>query len=252
MPKFNYHTHTTRCKHAQGSEREYVEKAIEKGLKTLGFSDHAPLAYTDSHSFYMRMSASEIDDYARSVNDLKKEYEKDIRILLGFELEYYPKTHQKEMEFLRSVNPDYIILGQHYLQDNNDWLYSGWAHGNDELLKKYISTIIEGIETGDFLYVAHPDLPGWDFSPKVVEREYLRLCESAKKCNIPLEINLLGIQGIRQYPDMRFWQLAGKVGNRAIFGVDAHDPKSLLLSTEIQARALANEYGVEIIEEEML
>ena len=30
--KSNFHTHTTRCKHATGTEREYVEKAIEAGF----------------------------------------------------------------------------------------------------------------------------------------------------------------------------------------------------------------------------
>lgn len=29
----NYHTHTWRCRHADGTEREYVERAIEAVLK---------------------------------------------------------------------------------------------------------------------------------------------------------------------------------------------------------------------------
>ena len=36
----NYHTHTPRCGHAIGSERQYIERAIEEGFKVLGFSDH--------------------------------------------------------------------------------------------------------------------------------------------------------------------------------------------------------------------
>ncbi len=39
----NYHTHTKRCRHAVGEDREYVEAAIEAGLKVLGFSDHTPI-----------------------------------------------------------------------------------------------------------------------------------------------------------------------------------------------------------------
>ena len=39
----NMHTHTTRCHHAAGEDREYVEKAIEAGYDVLGFSDHAPM-----------------------------------------------------------------------------------------------------------------------------------------------------------------------------------------------------------------
>ncbi len=43
MIKTNYHSHTTRCKHAVGSDEAYVLAAIEAGLDEIGFSDHAPL-----------------------------------------------------------------------------------------------------------------------------------------------------------------------------------------------------------------
>ena len=36
----NLHTHTTRCRHAFGTEREYIEAAITQGIRVLGFSDH--------------------------------------------------------------------------------------------------------------------------------------------------------------------------------------------------------------------
>ena len=33
----NYHTHTKRCQHAVGEDREYVEAAIAAGIQVLGF-----------------------------------------------------------------------------------------------------------------------------------------------------------------------------------------------------------------------
>ena len=36
----NYHTHTTRCGHAEGTEEEYILTALRCGYKVLGFSDH--------------------------------------------------------------------------------------------------------------------------------------------------------------------------------------------------------------------
>ena len=42
---YNYHTHTKRCNHAIGEDREYVENAIQGGLETLGFADHAPYVF---------------------------------------------------------------------------------------------------------------------------------------------------------------------------------------------------------------
>ena len=43
----NYHTHTTRCGHAIGPDRAYVETAIARGLKTLGFSERATVLNLD-------------------------------------------------------------------------------------------------------------------------------------------------------------------------------------------------------------
>ena len=40
VKKVNYHTHTKRCKHAGGSDEEYIESAIKSGFQELGFADH--------------------------------------------------------------------------------------------------------------------------------------------------------------------------------------------------------------------
>ncbi len=223
----NYHTHTERCNHALGKEREYVESAIKGGLKTLGFSDHAPYIFpnTDYRSYY-RMTEDEIHEYVQTVRSLAKEYERDIRILCGFELEYYPEFHAQEMEFLRSVHPDYLILGQHYLGNELDHVVTRTLQG-DGLLKAYVSQVLEGLKTGDFLYLAHPDLAGFQFSNAEIEQEYTRLCEAAKQMNIPLEINLLGLREQRHYPSERFFKIAASVGNTVLLGADAHEPETV-------------------------
>lgn len=38
----NFHTHTYRCHHAKGTDRDYVEAAIKAGYTEIGFSDHVP------------------------------------------------------------------------------------------------------------------------------------------------------------------------------------------------------------------
>ena len=65
---YNYHTHTKRCFHAGGEDEEYVEKAIENGVKTLGFSDHAPYLFPDTNYYSsFRMKTEQIFEYAESV-----------------------------------------------------------------------------------------------------------------------------------------------------------------------------------------
>ena len=224
---YNYHTHTKRCNHAVGTEREYVESAIQHGMKILGFSDHAPYLFGNSEYYsYFRMQVDELHEYVDIVRALQKEYAKDIRILCGFELEYYPQFHAEEMKFLRQAQPDYLILGQHLLENELSGIVSTRLK-TDEQLSAYVSQTLEGLKTGDFLYLAHPDLPGYRFSEEVWKREYRRLCEGAKALNIPLEINLLGLREKRAYPDGRFFQIAKEVGNEIVVGLDAHDPKDL-------------------------
>ena len=67
----NYHTHTRRCGHAVGEDREYVEYAIERGLKVLGFSDHVPMPFPDGHESRFRVPLGQLEDYVRSVLDLR-------------------------------------------------------------------------------------------------------------------------------------------------------------------------------------
>ena len=40
--KANFHTHTTRCGHASGTDEDYVRAALAQGFGVLGFSDHVP------------------------------------------------------------------------------------------------------------------------------------------------------------------------------------------------------------------
>ena len=81
----NYHTHTWRCHHADGTEREYVEKAIESGLKILGFSDHTPQVYPNGFVCPYKMEPRELEGYVDTILDLKREYREDIEIHLGLE-----------------------------------------------------------------------------------------------------------------------------------------------------------------------
>ena len=247
---YNYHTHTARCRHASGTDREYVESAIKAGIKTLGISDHAPYLFKnpDYYSTF-RMFTEELFDYAESVRSLAKEYEKDIRLLLGFELEYYPDLYKDEIAFLSAVHPDYYILGQHFFGNEIDEAYCGGNLDKPEQLTRYVSQILEGLKTGDFAYVAHPDLAGYNFPAEHIQAEYLRLCEGAKALKIPLEINLLGLLTNRRYPNKTFFEIAAKVGNDIVLGVDAHAPDHFG-NTEIENKALqmVKDLGLHLIE----
>ena len=155
----NYHTHTWRCRHADGTEREYVERAIEGGLKILGFSDHSPYPFPDGYDSGMRMRLDQVEGYVDTVLALKKEYDKDIEIHLGLETEYFPRFWGQLIDFLSDYPFEYFVLGQHSLGNEIEKiLYSGHGTTDGSYLKQYVDQCLAGIDTGKYLYLAHPEL----------------------------------------------------------------------------------------------
>ena len=223
---YNYHTHTYRCGHAVGTDEEYVKRAIEGGIKRLGFSEHVPLRFSDGSESDFRCPTAEAEEYIESIKALREKYRDKLDIKVGFEMEYYPTLFGKTVEYLKSIGAEYVILGQHFLGPENE----GYAHtsmvGSDEAsaVKRYADLVIEGIKTGVFTYVAHPDVLKFSGDEVVYKTEMRRICKAAKEENIPLEINFLGVRTDRHYPNMEFWEIAGEVGAPVTFGSDAHEP----------------------------
>lgn len=247
--KANYHTHTWRCMHAVGKEREYVERAIEGGLQILGFSDHTPYPYPEGYSSRIRMGLDQLEDYVETVLNLKEEYRDDIEIHLGLEAEYYPAYFQKLQEAVRDYPVEYFLLAQHFLGNEIGEIYAGNATADAQVLKRYCSQVIEAMETGFFTYLAHPDLLHFTGAADVYEEQMRRVCRRAKQLEVPLEINFLGIQDTRHYPDERFWKIAGEEGCSTVFGADAHCPAAVWNPEALRiAEEMAKRYDLHLLE----
>ena len=90
------------------------------------------------------------------------------------------------------------------------------------MLELYEESAIEGMESGLFAYLAHPDLfmrsyPEFDSHCKLISRH---ICRTAARLNIPLEYNIGMMDhnqafGTLTYPHPEFWHIA------------VHDTKSL-------------------------
>lgn len=223
----NYHTHTARCQHAKGEDRAYVEEAIAGGLKVLGFSDHCPWVFPKEYVSRTRMRPEELDDYFTSLEQLRREYARDITIYIGFETEYVPDMMEEQRRLLEGYPIDYRILGEHFTENEMHSVYTGFPSNDASVLQRYVDLVIEALETGDYLYPAHPDLMHFTGADEIYDEQFRRLCVYCKEKQFPLEINLLGLVESRHYPSRRFWKIAEEVGNSAIIGCDAHTPDRL-------------------------
>ena len=245
----NYHSHTWRCNHANGTEREYVENAIKAGLKIMGFSDHSPYIFPEGYHSWFRMGIDQLEGYANTILALRKEFAGQIEIPLGLELEYYPDLLPRLLPVLRDYPLDYVILGQHFVGNEINDHYSGDHADDKHLLERYADQTIEALQTGLFTYFAHPDLLFYEGDTKFYQEQARRICREAKSCGIPLEINLLGIRKGKHYPRPLFWEAAAEEGCDVILGRDAHEPDAVLQNEPLeQAMELVHRFDLHLID----
>jgi len=242
----NYHTHTYRCHHAYGTERDYVEMAAKRGFKALGFSDHSPYIFDGSYYSKHRMSLAETAEYVDNIRALSEEFGSSIQLLVGYEMEYYPSLFDRTVKYIADLGCDYLILGQHFIGDEE--VYS--ARTSDrQRFERYISQTIEAMDTGLFTYLCHPDLCMYTEDNAVLEKGYLKLCEAAKSRNLPVEFNLYGMADGRHYPSETFFKIAASVGNVIVPGCDAHTPGRIGDPDELHtADAFAEKCGFKFTE----
>lgn len=229
MIKTNWHTHTSRCGHAVGTDEEYVLAAIHAGLKTLGFSDHA--AYIEPRPTE-RMNIEQFDEYCESILSLKEKYKDQIDIYLGMEVEYYPDQWETLSKYRKQL--DYCILGQHELSFNGK---SSYHLSTPQDIKDYVDALELACQRHLCDYIAHPDLLLFSY-PRIDEH----IIEAAKRIakisieyDMPLELNCgLGVRrglvmyedGPRYpYPTKACFEIFAEYQCPIVFGLDIHDPK---------------------------
>ncbi len=231
--KTNLHTHTWRCRHARGTEQEYIEAALRAGMEVLGFSDHAPICFPEGYYSTYRMFPEQTADYFDTLLRLRETYRGLIELKIGLEMEYYPDLFDATMDFLREFPLDYMLLGQHFIRNEIDAPYVALRNKHEADLIAYVDQCCAAMEMGRFTYLAHPDLFRFTGNPEIYRRETIRLCETAVRTNTPLEINLLGAGSGRHYPNSDFWEIAAACNVQAVFGCDAHDAFELLPRKEM-------------------
>jgi len=245
----NYHTHTKRCNHATGPEREYVENAIARGLQVFGFSDHTPQYFPGGYCTFMRMHTYELPEYCMEVRRLQREFRDRIQIRLGLEVEYYPAFWGELLPRARDAGVEYMILGQHWIGNELDEPGCAVPTTDENILRRYCRQVCDAMETGKITYVAHPDLIKYVGDRHIYQHHVRDLCRTAKQSGTPLEVNLLGIASGRHYPNDAFWEVAAEEGCVTVLGIDAHAPEQVLdTEPEKKALELVQRFQLELLE----
>ncbi len=221
--RIDLHNHTTRCNHAKGSMRSYIERAIKLGIDIYGFSEHAPMDFDKEY----RLRFDEMKDYENDVKYLQKEYQDRIKIVLGYEVDYLKGYIDKRVI---DAKVDYLIGSVHFLGrwgfDNPEFNDEYSKRNIDDIWQEYFSNIEAMVKTGYFDIVGHLDLiKVFNFLPKRDIRSIATpALKAIKKANMVIELNSAGLRKPCKevYPSQLLLEVAYELDIPITFSSDAH------------------------------
>lgn len=245
----DWHTHNELCHHAIGTIEDYVNKAIELKLKTIGISDHFPYEFLKNieripHKEYA-ITVPEIENYLSTTEKLKEKYKEDITIRIGFEIDYFKNQESALNIHLSQIRNrlDFILGSIHILNffdgkgawgfDDSRFRDDYDYYGVDKVYMFYYQKLQKMVKTPefDFNIIAHFDLPkkfnDIPNNKEIIFNEAVKTLELIKKKrNIVMEINTGGLRKDcnEQYPSEEIIKEMYSLDIPILLGSDAHNP----------------------------
>lgn len=240
----NYHTHTRWCKHAVGEIEDYIEMAIQHGMRELAITEHVP---HEDNLDKRRLQWEEFASYNAALDEAVRRYADKIKVYKGFECEYYPESMAAYQMFQEEYGYELFVLGQHRTGKNREIDHFD-SKGKKELIS-YADTVSEALETGQFHFLAHPDLvlvgySQWDDYAKGALQQVFNTCE---RLNIPVEINANGLRDGRAYPSVDAFKLSKNYNLRYLINSDAHHPEHMVGTPIIAAQEFAKKLDITVM-----
>ncbi len=252
----DFHTHTLFCD-GKNSPEEMVLSAIEKGMKTLGFSMHS-FAEFDLDVY---PDSAALGQYKAEVIRLKEKYKDRIEILCGIEQDVYSSPADKDFDYvIGSVH--YVKIGEEYIPldlskevllkavkmgfNGDFYSFAEWYYDMEaQVVEKTGADIIGHLDlirkfnqNGDLFDEKHPRYVA----------AYNRAVKALVRYNKPFEINTGAIsRGYRSspYPCEDILRCIYENGGKVIMSSDSHSKEGLCFEFEKWAD-LAREIGFDI------
>jgi histidinol-phosphatase (PHP family) len=223
---YESHCHTPLCKHAVGDPEEYCYHALQRGLRGIIFTCHAPLP--DRLAAEVRMADAEFDTYVAMVERAREAFEGQLDVRLGLESDFAPGL-EPWLEKLHRRAPLHHVLGSVHYQ--MAFYRERYFTGDIFLYQQtYYEHLAQSAESGLFDTLAHPDLVknesplDWYF-PRIkqfIEKALDRIAATG----VAMELNTSGM--MKAIPEMNpgSAQLALMRARDipVVLGADAHRP----------------------------
>lgn len=228
------HIHTHRCRHATGDLSEYLDAAIDAGVRILAFTDHLPLLEDSGHDY--AMCSHELPEYIADVRELADAAAaRGCEVLVGVEADWYRDRRDEVAELLAPHRLDLVLGSVHFI---DGWAfddprlreqYSLWTP--DDLWARYFEEIEAAAMSGLYDVMAHPDLiKKFDYRPDSDPTPWYESAARAfAEAGVAIEVNTAGLRKAVEeiYPSTGFVEACFRAGVPATIGSDAHAPREV-------------------------
>lgn len=244
-PICDYHMHTPLCGHAVGEPAEYAQKAIELGLKEIGFSCHAPFVHMVDPRVTMGMD--QLPQYYQMIEAVREKYKNELTIKVGLEADFVLGYEEKTQALLDDYPYDYVIGSVHFIKD---WGFDDpsqrdqWNQADiNQVYRDYYELLRQSALSGMFNIIGHPELvKKFGHKPTDDMLDEVRKCAQVfKETGMAIEINTGGLRKPvkEMYPQQSHLEIYADVGVPVTFGSDAHDPRDVGYAFDDAMKAVA-------------
>ena len=252
---YDYHTHHCRCGHAEGTIRDYIQSAIEKGARQVGISDHSPIYHLSDDPHVLPKTAmawGELPKYVEEATRLKSEYQGRIAVRLGIESDYVLGWDDHYRKLWKRYDLDYVLCSVHWIDDWN--IFHGElpkGHTRESMFELYLESTIAAAESGVYDVIAHFDAikTSGHMPPLSKFKARIRAAlEAIAAADMAIELNTSGWRKScnEQYPSRYVLTQAHQCGIPVVLGSDAHEP-NLVTAGFDRALALLHDIGFDHI-----
>jgi histidinol-phosphatase (PHP family) len=207
----NYHCHTF---YSDGKSKplDFIEKALELRMTSIGFSEHAPLPFETSWN----MKSAKVDAYISEIHELKGKYADKIEIYCGMEIDHFPVYQNQIFETSKKKLLDFSIGSLHFLgfkANGEPWNTDSsigefeigareiFGNNGKKLVEKYYSETIAMIENMQPSIIGHFDKIKmfnsrnrfFDEESTYCKNAVLETLQCVKKQNTIIEFNTRGL-----------------------------------------------------------
>jgi histidinol-phosphatase (PHP family) len=216
----------------------YVERAEERGIDELGFSEHV-YRFREAlgvwrHPYWVEQAVEPLDDYVEFLLAMRAA---GYPVKLGLELDYVPGREEELAAIVEGRPFDYVIGSVHFIADRavDHEEYDAWRESAPEAVwREYFESVGQAAASGLFDVVAHLDLvkvwgPDRPLPSGPLSRFYDIAMQKIAAADVAVEVSTAGLRKpvAEMYPSPELLRMCLQAGKPIALSSDAHVPEHL-------------------------